>query len=59
MVGEEEEFAEAVATVAAAKAEAAEVGTTLVLAPVAESRAYVPHSARTFLTTDRRRPPIR
>ena len=59
MVGEEEVVVEAVATVAAAEVEAAEVKTTPVLAPVAESMAYVPHLARTCLTTDRRHPPIR
>ena len=59
MVWEEEAVAEAVATVAVAEVEAAEVKTTPVLAPVAESKASVPHSARTCLTTDRRRPPIR
>ena len=59
MVGEEEAVAEAVATVAAAEVEAAEVRTNLVLAPVAESKAYVLHSARMCLTTYRRRPPIR
>ena len=59
MVGEEEAVAEAVATVAAAEVEAAEVRTTPVLAPVAESKAYVPHSARTCSTMDRSRPPIR
>ena len=59
MVGEEEAVAEAVATVAAAEVEAAEVRTTPVLALVAESKAYVPHSSRICSTTDRRRPPIR
>ena len=59
VVGEEEAVAEAVATVSAAEVEAAEVRTTPVLSPVAESKAYVPHLARTCLTTDRRRPPIR
>ena len=59
MVGEEEAVAEAVATVAATEVEAAEVRTTPVLAPVAESKTYVPHSARTCSNTDRRRPPIR
>ena len=54
MVGEEEAFAEAVATVAAAEVEAAEVRTTPVLAPVAESKAYVPHLERTCLTKVRR-----
>ena len=55
MVGEEE----AVATVAAAEVDAAEVRTTPVMAPVAESKAHVPHSEITRSTTDRRRPPIR
>ena len=59
VVGEEEAVAEAVATVAAAEVEKAEVRTTPVLAPVAESKAYVPHLARTCSTTVRRRPPIR
>ena len=59
MVGEEEAVAEAVATVAAAEVEAAEVRTTPVLEPVAENKAYVPHLARTCLTTVRRHPPIR
>ena len=59
MVGEEEAVAEAVATVSAAEVEAEEVRTTLVLAPVAESKAYVPHSTRRCSTTVRRRPPIR
>ena len=59
MVGEEEAVAEAVATVAAAEVDAAEVRTTQVLAPVAESKVYVPHSARTCSTTAKRRPPIR
>ena len=59
MVGEEEAVSEAVATVAAAEVEAAEVRTTPVLAPVAESKAYVPHLARTCSTTVKRRPPIR
>ena len=44
MVGEEEAVAEAVATVAAAEVETAEVRTTPVLAPVVESKVYVPHS---------------
>ena len=59
MVGEEEAVTEAVATVAAAEVEAAEVRTTAVLAPVAESKAYVTHLAITCSTTDRRRPSIR
>ena len=59
MVGEEAAVAEAVATVAEAEVEAAEVRNTPVLAPVAESKAYVPHLARTCLTTARRHPPIR
>ena len=59
MVVEEEVAAEAVATVAATEVEAAEIRTTPVLAPVAESKAYVPRSARTCSTTARRRPPIR
>ena len=59
MVGEEEAVAEAVAIVAAAEVEAAEVRTTPVLAPVAESKAYVPHLARMCSTKARRRPPIR
>ena len=59
VVMEEEPVAEAVAKVAAAEVEAAEVRTTPVLAPVAESKAYVPHLARTCLTTIRRRQPIR
>ena len=59
MVGEEEAVAEAVAIVAVAEVEVAEVRTTPVLAPVAESKAYVPHLARTSLTTVRRFPPIR
>ena len=59
MVGEEEAVTEAVVTVAVAEVEAAEVRTTPVLAPMAESKAYVPHSARTCSTTDRRRPLIR
>ena len=59
VVGEEEAVAEAVATVAAAKVEATEVRITPVLAPVAESKAYDPHSARTCSTTVRRRLPIR
>ena len=45
--------------VAAGEVEAAEARTTPVLALVAESKAYVPHSARTCSTMDRRRPPIR
>ena len=59
MVGEEEAVAEAVATVAAAEFEAAEIRTNPVLVLVAESKAYVPHLARTCSTTARRRPPIR
>ena len=59
MVGDEESVAEAVATVVTAEVEAAEVRTTPVLAPLAESKAYVQHLARTCSTTDRRRPPIR
>ena len=59
MVGEEESVAEAVAIVSAAEAKADEVRTTPVLAPVAESKAYVPHLARTCSTTVKRRPPIR
>ena len=59
MVGEEEAVAEAVATVAAAEVEASEVRTTPVLAPVAESKTYVPHLARTCSTMNRRHPPIR
>ena len=58
MIGEEEAVAEAVATVADAEVKAAEVRTTPVLAPVAECKAYVPHSEITCSTTDRRRPPI-
>ena len=59
MVGEEEAVAEAVATVTAAEVEVAEARTTPVLAPVAESKACVTHSARTCSTAARRRPPIR
>ena len=59
MVGEKEAVAEAVTTVSAAEVEAAEVRTTPVLAPVAESKDYVPHSTITCLTTDKRRLPIR
>ena len=64
MVGEEEAVTVAVTKVAAAEVEAAEVEaaevrTTLVLAPVVESKVYVTHSARTCLTTVRRFPPIR
>ena len=59
MVGEEEAVAEAVETVASAEVEEAEVRTTPVLSQVAESKAYVLHSARMCSTTVRRRPPIR
>ena len=59
MVREEESVAGAVTTVVAAEVEAAEVRTTPVLAPVAESKAYVPHLARTCSTMARRLPPIR
>ena len=59
MVGEEEAAATAVATVATADAESAEVRTTPVLATVAESKDYVPHLEITRLTTVRTCTPIR
>ena len=59
MVEEEEAVAEAVATVAAAEVEEAEVRTNPVLVPVAKSKDYVLHLARTCSTTVRRCPPIR
>ena len=59
MVGEEEAVAEAAASVSAVEVEGAEVRTALVLAPVAESKAYVLHLARTCSATERRRPLIR
>ena len=45
VVGEEEAVVEAATTVVAAEVQESEVRTTPMLAPVAESKAYVPHSA--------------